>query len=104
VYVLVTQSRAEVLEPDDCTRLEVRIEAPDNAAAATLNDSDLGAWDGSGQVVLDVAGLRAHAAAGPVAPDWPQRWDAMLSYAADKGWLTEDGGGVRAHITAGSGE
>jgi hypothetical protein len=37
-------------------------------------------------------------AAGRVGPDWEQKFDTMIDYAARKGWLSEDGTRVRAHL------
>lgn len=36
-------------------------------------------------------------AQGRVGDDWPAAFTAMLAYAGDKGWLTDDGAGIQAH-------
>src|ERR1700759_2105268 len=96
VYVLVSNGSATVYEADDCTSLEVRIDAAEDSA--TLTKAGLGRWDGAGEVALAVDRLRSLAKASATLPDWDQRWMAMIDYAARKGWLAPDGTTVRAHV------
>jgi hypothetical protein len=104
VYVLVANGSAAVCEADDCTSLEVRIAPGDYAGVPdALTASGLGRWDGGAEVDLTVQGLHALAHATATAPDWEQRWTAMLAHAARSGWLAADGSTVRAHIAADSG-
>lgn len=44
---------------------------------------------------LDTAALRT---AGNGDPDWDTQFDAMLNYAASKGWTDRDLSRVRAHV------
>ena len=98
MYVDVVGTQAEVRDPDNCQALDVRVSAADRGSVdAALRASGLGGWNGGREADLNVARLRAAAARGPVGPDWPQRWEAMLRYAATKGWLSADGAHVRAH-------
>lgn len=63
-------------------------------AAAGLGTVDTGhAW-------LDVAQLRAGGAAQPA--QWAEGFDGMISFAQSRGWLSDDGGSVRAHIDYGA--
>ncbi|HEY3632647.1 MAG TPA: hypothetical protein VGL21_17210 [Jatrophihabitantaceae bacterium] len=99
MYVEVRGTKVQVRDPDNCRALDVRVSAADRASLDTaLRASGLGAWTGGPEADLNVAELRAAAARGPVGADWPQRWDAMLDYAATKDWLTADGEHVRAHL------
>jgi hypothetical protein len=99
VYVLVADGSADVRDADDCTSLEVRIAADDSAdLSGALAASGLGSWAGGTEVDLVVDGLHALAHSAATTPDWAQRWTAMLSYAAGKGWLSPDGATVRAHV------
>jgi hypothetical protein len=103
VYVLVTDGSAAVHEADDCTSLELRIEASDRAGVTdALISAGLGRWDGGSEVDLNVQGLHALAHARATAPDWEQRWAAMLAYADRSGWLAADGSTVRAHVVGAS--
>ena len=49
-------------------------------------------------MLLDVAALRAAAQALVSEPSWPAGWDAMVAYAATKGWLAGDGAALVAHV------
>lgn len=85
-------------EPDDTKRFHVEVVggtdvgrlfgALVDAAAGRLEGSD--AW-----IALDAV---RRMAAGRVAPDWDERFDAMLEYARTKGWLDEAAHTVRAHV------
>ncbi|MES2190451.1 MAG: glucose 1-dehydrogenase [Pseudomonadota bacterium] len=57
----------------------------------------IGSRDGEGHVRLQPAVLRLLSDLAGT-PDWDARFDAMISYAAGKGWL-DDQGRVRAHLT-----
>jgi hypothetical protein len=99
MFVRASPAGLDVVDPDDCTSLDVRVDGADRPElAARLTGSGLGEWDGSDHVALDVGALHDLAQAGAVGPDWPARWDAMLGYAAKKGWLSDDGTAVRAHL------
>lgn len=37
-------------------------------------------------------------ATGRVGPGWPHDFAGMIAYAAGKGWLSDDGTHVRAHV------
>jgi hypothetical protein len=38
---------------------------------------------------------------GPAYPEWHDGLDSMLTYAAAKGWVSQDGRAVRAHVERG---
>lgn len=84
----VTITDVEVL-----TELHVETEVVDTGdrlAAAGLGRVD-------GQVAfLDPSALRRAGRDSPTA-DWPERFDAMVGYAAARGWVGEDGF-LHAHI------
>jgi hypothetical protein len=65
---------------------------------AVLADHDAGELlvDGA-HVMIPVATLR-RLAAGRVPDGWDADFDGMLAYARSKGWLSEDGNSVRAHL------
>lgn len=88
-------ARADIEEPDDCTRLHVVADGVDDATAgAVLRSCGMGAPGEPGHVWLEVAALRA---AGTGA-DRAQRFAAMLSYATSMGWLDDTGERLAAHI------
>ncbi|GAA4523233.1 hypothetical protein [Amycolatopsis samaneae] len=97
MFVHVSGDGARVAEGDDCTRLHVASELDPAATGAALREAGLGELaDGRDDARLSVEALRAAASRDPVGEDWPGRWDAMLAYAARKGWL--DGEKVTAHV------
>jgi hypothetical protein len=91
--------RVDVLEADDCQRLHVDgggASAVDVGSA--LAASGLGSVGPSGNAELDVDALLAAAESKSRGSDWRDRWLAMLEYAANKGWLSDDGHRLTAHI------
>jgi hypothetical protein len=99
VFVLVCGNdgkiRASVEDPGDLKQLHAEFRGiGDDAAAAALAAAELGTVDGD-HAWLDAGALRA---AGDGSQKWATGFDAMLAYAAGKGWTSEDGARVRAHI------
>jgi hypothetical protein len=111
-------------EPDDTGRFSLRIEGPPGATPATHLHRLGDVLEGLGLGRLDAkAHEQAHAAethtdapahgevdvfiardplrfwaAGQVADDWDQRFDAMCEYAASKGWVDPTDGALQAHV------
>jgi hypothetical protein len=99
MFVEIRGDHAEVCDPDNCRALDVRVGAGDRPHLdRTLRAAGLGGWAGGAEAELTVSGLHAAASAAGVGGDWQERWDAMLGYAATKGWLTAGGSGVLAHL------
>ncbi|MFP5021855.1 hypothetical protein [Pseudonocardia phyllosphaerae] len=53
---------------------------------------------GEGHVFADVERLRALAKESATLEDWDEQFDGMIGYARARGWLSEDGRAVRAHV------
>jgi hypothetical protein len=99
VFVLVSGSDGEALasveDQGNLRQLHTEFRGVgDEAAAAAISDAGLGTVDGD-HAWLDAGALRA---AGDGSQAWVTAFDAMLAYAAGKGWTSEDGARVRAHI------
>ena len=99
MFVLVSgddgEVRASVEDPANLRQLHAEFRrVNDNAAAAALAAAGLGTVDGD-HAWLDAGALRA---AGDGSAAWATGFDGMLAYAASKGWSSEDGARVRAHI------
>jgi hypothetical protein len=99
VFVLVSgddgEVRASVKDPANLRQLHAEfLGVSDEAAAAALAAAGLGTVDGD-NAWLDAGALRA---AGDGSAAWATGFDGMLAYAASKGWSSEDGARVRAHI------
>lgn len=85
---------ASVLEPADLRALSVElVRTTPELASRALADAGLGNLR-DGYAWLDVDALRT-AASSASAPD--RDFDAMVSYAASQGWLSDDGRQLRAH-------
>jgi hypothetical protein len=99
VFVLVSgnvgEVRASVEDPGNLKQLHAEFRGVgDDAAATALSGAGLGNVDGD-HAWLGVSALRA---AGDGSAAWTSGFDGMLAFAASKGWASEDGTRVRAHI------
>ena len=88
--ILSPTTEPTLAEPDDFKAFSV------TAAPGAALDR-LGRADGDTHVFVDPAVLRALPGARPDDAEWSASLDAMLAYAASKGW-TDDAGHVRAHV------
>ena len=90
-----------VHDANDCTRLSVATALAGPDIDAALRSTGAGTREdanATNTVLLDIATLREHARAAASVPDWDSRWEAMIGYAGQKGWLTPGGAAVRAHL------
>jgi len=88
-----------VEEPSDCGRFHVAVRGRADAGALdeALRTNDAGVVDGDGEAMVRVDAVR-HLVAGSVDEAWEAAFAAMLDYARSKGWLSEDGASIRAHV------
>ncbi|GAA4752639.1 hypothetical protein GCM10023350_42410 [Nocardioides endophyticus] len=101
MLVRVTVDSVEVLEPEVLTALSVRAEIAEVDAFVALSQDGLGIRFEPGLVWLDVAGLARRAAVDQDA-GWPERYAAMIGYAASQGWTADGDSIVRAHLEVAS--
>ena len=87
-----------VQDADDCGRLHVTTDLDAHGVATALAATGTGELIDTDTVGLDLAVLRSRAQLVATAPDWAQRWEAMTSYADEKGWLSADRRSVQVHI------
>jgi len=100
LYIRINSESVELVEPDDLRSFHaVRpTELGQGELAEIVRKEDLGA------ILPDAAHLMVpldtvrRMAVGRVGPDWEPNFDQMIAYAARKGWLSEDGTRVRAHL------
>lgn len=101
MIVAVGSGGHTVTEADVLTDLKVVTPLIGADLDAAVRAAALGRADASGaHVLIDIDRLRALARTTATLPDWDERFDAMIAYARRKGWVTEDGGAVRAHVDA----
>ena len=88
---------AVVADADDCSAVHVQTTLdPDGLRAALMHTGTGSLAAGAGEVVLDVAVLRTRAALLASAPDWAQRFDALIASSGER--LTDDGLGLRVPV------
>ncbi|MDO8251289.1 MAG: glucose 1-dehydrogenase [Rhodoferax sp.] len=85
-------------EPSDFNRLDVLVD-PQSPERLEQAIARIGSPDGADHVRLSPSVLRFLSSDAGSA-EWDAKFDAMISYAASKGWLDEQGR-VRAHLTFG---
>jgi hypothetical protein len=82
----------------DADRLD-RLHATSEGVDGTQYGEDsCGPGPDADHVWVDVEWLRRNATAQVTDPTFGERFEAMIAYAASKGWLDESGRRVRAHI------
>lgn len=85
--------------PEDCGRLHVEVVSGDDLELVdrALIGAGLGRVCDEGHALVEVIALRS-LAEGRVGSGWLEEFNAMLSYAQSKGWVTPDGAEIRAHL------
>jgi hypothetical protein len=100
MYLTIASDGVALRQPEVTTDLyaSYRERLTPDRLAAVLADHDAGELlvDGA-HVMIPVATLR-RLAAGRVPDGWDADFDAMIAHARAQGWLSEDGGSVRAHL------
>ena len=86
-------------EVEDLNRLSVTLDQPGNADQIDRALGDLGRPDGVDHAWLNIENLR-RASGRADDPAWTERFDAMISFAGSRGWLTAEGDAVRAHVVS----
>ena len=95
---------ARVVDVDDLSRLFLALgEVTDEEAGEALERSGLGRLQDADTASLDAAALRAAAEPRATAPDWVDRWDAMVAGARSEGRLSDDGATFRVPVESAAG-
>jgi hypothetical protein len=100
MYFRITPGDVELVDPADVRAFHVT--APAGLSAEQLADTvrctGLGEVTDDGDHVLVRVDTVRGLAAGRVGPGWEDDLAGMLGYARGKGWLSDDGESVRAHV------
>jgi len=85
-------------EPDDCTRFDVTVSGTgdDGDLDRALVHAGVGRTDDQ-EALVTVAAVR-RLASGSVGDGWDGQFETMLDFARGRGWLTDDGESIRAHV------
>ena len=86
-------------DPADCGRFHVTARGGGDAGTldAALRANAVGTVDGDGEAMVSIEAVR-RLATGSVSAAWEGEFGAMLDYARSKGWLSDDGASIRAHV------
>lgn len=100
MHFRISSESVELIEPDDVTSFRAVRPAGlgQDQLAEIVRQEDLGeVLPGGGHLMVPLETVR-RMAAGRVGPGWNQDFDSMIAYAERKGWLSDDGTRVRAHL------
>lgn len=95
-----TQGRTDVREPDDLKHFSVRVAEQLDLESLTRALGSLGYFDTPEQAWIDIRELRRTIGRDDD-QEWSMQFDAMLEYAASKGWVNEQGTALSAHLDVG---
>jgi hypothetical protein len=97
-----TPAAVSLADPADCGRFHVELHGDGGHGSldAALRDSDTGSSAGAHDADIRVDAVR-RMASGSVGDTWEDDFAAMLGYARTKGWLSDDGSTIRAHVERG---
>lgn len=94
-------------DPGDTRHFAVRVGAPATASPGVEADlhrlgdvlvaAGVGRLGETGDAFVRPDAVRFHAA-GQVDEGWDEQFEAMCRFAADRGWVDEVDGGIRAHV------
>ncbi len=88
-----------VVDVDDLTGVQLALGAvTDEEADQALRDAGLGRLEDAQTGVLEVEALRMAAEPQVSGGDWAQRWDGVVTEAADAGRLVDDGAGLQVRV------
>ena len=94
MYLQVSAEETSLEEPEDLKRFHVELgQGVKDAGAALVGWARL---DGD-HAWVDVEAVR-RAAAGRVGARWDADFAGMIDYARAKGWLSDDGTAIQAHV------
>lgn len=99
MHVRVNPGSVALDEPDDCTSFKVLLSESARESLPTLLRTTSAGHLADGDVLVSVDWIR-NECAGRIGMGWNYRFANMLVYAAGKGWLSDDGSHVRAHVEA----
>jgi hypothetical protein len=98
VIVRLSAAGAVVQDPDDLADLRLETDLDADGVRTALATTGTGELHDDSTALLDVAVLRSLAVMSPTAPDWPQRWTAMIGEARRLGRVSADGRSVRVPV------
>lgn len=100
MYFRISNTSVELVDPDDVTAFHaVRpVGLGQDELVEVARKNDLGEVLPDGSHLMVPLGTVRRMATGRVGPGWERDFESMIAYAARKGWLSDDGTRVRAHV------
>jgi len=96
IIIDTEQGQCEISDATDLKRLSAELRGKGSIAAAL---GSLASVDADGEHIWCSIDRLRQCAAPPDASDWQERFDAMIAYAAGKGWTDAANENVRVHIS-----
>jgi hypothetical protein len=96
VHCAPEEPKAMLQDARNFKQFHVTVTGDRAALAEAVTAASVGRVDGD-HVWVDRSWLEGQ---GPADEEWRQGLDSMLAFAASKGWMSEDGRAVRAHVSA----
>lgn len=100
MYFRITRDSTELVEPENVRAFHAvcPVDLGHDDLAESVRNAYLGELQGGDTHLMVPVDTVRRFAAGRVGPTWEEDLAGMLAYAAKKGWVSEDGTRVRAHI------
>jgi hypothetical protein len=97
MYFRIAADRAELVEPENVKAFSVQSDLTGPELVVAVEKAGIGSVLPDGEhVMVEVSAIRR--LAGAVPAGWEDDLAGMLAYAEKKGWTSEDGSAVRAHV------
>ena len=96
VFLGSAGSTASLQDVGDLRSLKVVVHPGDGGTLDAALDG-IGRLAETGDAFLEVAALKRLAGAAAQDPKWLAEFDAMVSYAASRGWVDDEGQALQAH-------
>lgn len=100
MYFRISSTSVELVDPDDVTAFHAVQPAgfDRDELIEVVQENGLGEVLPDGSHLMVPLGTVRRMATGRVGPSWERDFESMIAYAARKGWLSDDGTRVRAHV------
>jgi hypothetical protein len=101
MIITVDTARAaavELTEPDDFKGFKIVVRREDTDQLEAALDGVATVEPGGEAAFVEIEALKGLAGDRASDPDWLSSLDGMVSYAQTKGWVSDDGSSLQAHV------
>lgn len=96
--IMVSSNQVEIIEIDNFKQFHIEASGDTNSLQAQFTQHKVGSVQDAHHAAIAIDFIRAQAGELAQQTEWQTGFNNMLAYAKTKGWLTEDGQAVLAHI------